>query len=138
MRNLNSLLDSSIKYILLLTISISLLLPMSSCQETPEDTAEFYVKYEAAVQSRYITNSIKYTVNTENGSQTFVTGKEFSETFGPFKRGFFATIAVEASDLYDSPQCEVRIYVCKGAEPFALKASVVEKNNATVSYTIDY
>ena len=99
--------------------------------------AEYYVKYEAIVESVYIGNSIKYTVNTDKGSYTFTTGKTFSQTFGPFNKGFRASITADASS-WNQAKCDVRIYVCRGSEPFALKANNYGDKKASVSYTIDY
>lgn len=123
---------------------ISLTLVLCGCGNDKEDelndlssNTEYYIKYEATVTSIYIGNTIKYTVSTETGLQTFKSGKSFSQVFGPFKKGFNASITVDASDWYQA-DCEVRIYVCKGSQPFALKANNAGGKSVSASYLIDY
>lgn len=128
------------KYIKCL-LFISLTLVLWSCGDdnepnNPSSNAEYYVKYEATVSSNKI-GDIKYTVITETGPKTFTSGKSFSQTFGPFKKGFNASIFADASSLY-SVSCNVRIYVCRGNEPFALKANNSGGKQVSASYVIDY
>lgn len=105
---------------------------------TPSSDVEYayYVKYESAVSSIYI-GEIFYTVNTDKGVQTFQSDKIFSEVFGPVKKGFKATIRADASRLHVA-NSEVRIYVCRGNEPFALKACKSGDKAVSVTYTIDF
>lgn len=102
----------------------------------PTTNAEYYVKYEASVSSLHSGN-VNYSVNTDDGELSFISGKSFSQTFGPVSKGFNASITVNASGLYHA-NCDVNIYVCRGSEPFALKAHDLGVNTTTVSYTIDY
>ena len=119
------------------------MLPLIGCSEEPEynntsePEKEYYVKYEATVTSVYLTNNITYTVNTERGIQTFKSGKSFSQTFGPFEKGFKASINVDATNL-DQASTDAKIYVCRGSEPFALKANNTGGKQVSISYTIDY
>lgn len=99
---------------------------------TPVVEQEYYVKYEAKVTSIY-TGTLRYIVNTDNGSKTFIEGKNFSKTFGPVKKGFNASIEADLSGWF-SGYADVYIYVCRGSEPFALKAS----SRTSVQYKIDY
>lgn len=90
-----------------------------------ETKDNYYVRYEASIPSGY---SGKVTVNTEIGPQTFSTGRVYTETFGPVTKGFQASIKV-------SGYCEkTYIYVCRGEEPFVIKA----EGKSSASYTIDF
>lgn len=106
-------------------------------EPTSSSFEEYYVKYEADVKSVYIGNNIKYTVYTDTGVQTFTSGKTFSQTFGPVKKDFEASITADANS-WEIADCNVRIYVCRGNEPFALKANKSGGKAVTVSYIIDY
>lgn len=129
-----------LKFVLFIFLSLIL----CNCQDknetepiipTPND--DYYVKYEADITSVYIGNSIKYTVTTENGKQTFVSGKTFTQTFGPVKEGFVASITADASG-WEQAYCYVKIYVSRNNEPFALKANNSSSKMSSASYTIDY
>lgn len=131
-----------LKYFLLSTITLILWSCSEESRDEPEiadptPVAEYYVKYEAAVTSVYLGNNIIYTVRTDKGSQTFTSGKSFSQTFGPVEKGFIATFTADASHWFQA-DCEVRIYVCRGSEPFALKAYASGGMMASTSYKIDY
>lgn len=104
--------------------------------QSPSVEMEYYVKYEATVTSIYI-GDINYTVNTDKGSKTFTSGPSFSQTFGPVKKGFHATLRADAGSLYNA-SCDVRIYVCRGNEPFAFKANNSGGKIVYTSYIIDY
>ena len=85
------------------------------------ETANYYVKYEAQISSVHYGADAKYVVSTESGSTTITTrSKTWTETFGPVKKGFTASISGEAE--YDGTMT-LNIYVCRGEEPFVLKAS---------------
>lgn len=101
------------------------------------NNADYYIKYEATVNSIYTGNNIKYIVNTDKGFQTFTNGKSFSQTFGPVKKGFHAKITADASSWYQA-DCDVKIYVCRGSEPFSLKAHNSGGKKVYVTYLIDY
>ena len=121
-------------------ISIFLMGCSNSKEDEPSNSlveTEYYVKYEATVKSAYSTNNISYTVATDNQIQTFKSGKSFTETFGPFKKGFEAYITADARNLY-SANCDVRIYISRGNEPFALKANKSGGKLVSTSYKIDY
>lgn len=101
------------------------------------ETPIYYVKYEAHVTSVFSSvKNVDYKVNTDKGSQTFTSGTSFSKIFGPFEKGFNASITADSRNY--STECFVEIYVCRGNEPFALKANNSGKNKVTTSYTIDF
>lgn len=115
-----------------------------SCGNDNEDepnnntSNEYYVKYEASITSKY-KGTINYTVNTENGKTKFSSGNSFSQTFGPVRKGFHASITSDASDLYSVSMNAVKIYVCRGSEPFSLKATNSSSEDiVSTSYTIDF
>ncbi|MDE6338990.1 MAG: hypothetical protein K2K97_04285 [Muribaculaceae bacterium] len=123
-----------------LTTILLLMVGCSGNTDEPKSSAEnteYYVKYEAVVTSRYITNNISYTVAAENQNKTFQSGKTFSETFGPVRKGFKASITANATNL-SIADCSVSIYVSRGSEPFALKANKSGGRLVSTSYTIDY
>lgn len=129
-------------YISLFCILLSTVL--GSCEDSTKNEpdnetqeAEYYVKYEASVTTVYISNSIVYTVNTDKGTKNFKNGNSFSQTFGPFRKGFNASVTADASNLYQAA-CNVKIYVCRGSEPFALKAYQSGGKKVSASYTIDF
>lgn len=112
--------------------------------DNPSVQAEYYVKYEGTVTNAVgyaKTTTVDYTVNTENGTKVFRTGRSsFSQTFGPVKKEFVASVMLEAKDGVVKG-CNVNIYVSRGTEPFALKASKSGGQGVNVlqaSYTIDY
>ena len=125
------------KKLILLLFTLSLVL--CGCSNDDDLSADYYVKYEATVTSQY-GGSIKYTVNTETGSETFESGKSFSQIFGPVKKGFQASITADSKALNYVSNSNVKIYVCRGSEPFALKANNSSSIGKIVSasYTIDY
>lgn len=106
-----------------------------SCSDEPEtETADYYVRYEANVNSK--TSKVEYTVNTDTGSKTFVGGKNFSQTFGPVKKGFRASIDAYSAELTPL-SVDAYIYICKGAEPWGLKAHGILCGINWLIYTID-
>lgn len=100
-------------------------------------TANYYVKYEATTNTKYSGTVLSVDVNTAEGVLTFKGGKVFEQTFGPYPKGFVASI--EGRDIsYGSPTVIVSISVARGQEPFALKATNSGKQTASATYTIDY
>ena len=99
----------------------------------------YYVKYELIVtgSSSYAINT-QITLNTEKGEQSFKSGTEFSETFGPVEKGFVARIMVSGNRNISA---NVRIYVCRGDEPFVLKLNntfTLSSYNKVMTYKIDF
>lgn len=113
-------------FIILLGIALFLLV---SCSK---DKGNYYVRYDVSVTSIYI-GTMTVGVNTEKGEQSFQTSsKTFSETFGPVNKGFRASINAG----FDRPYSELNtsIYVCRGEDPFVLKAT----GSSTAEYVIDF
>ena len=89
------------KYTLFIScLVLSLFLCCCDKDDDPSSSskAEYYVKYEGTV-SAIVNGKATYTVNTETGKQTFESGKSFSQTFGPVKKGFTASISIDASNI---------------------------------------
>lgn len=128
-------------FVIICLLFISLTLVLWGCGDdepsNPSSDAEYYVRYEATVSSKYKNGYVKYTVITETGPETFTSGKSFSRTCGPFKKGFHATISANANDLYPA-DCNLRIYVSHKDEPFVIKANKYGGEMITLSYIIDY
>ena len=114
------------------------------------DSTNYYIKYEAKItDGGYTGANVNYIVSTEKGPTTIAThSMTWTETFGPVKKGFEASIYGEAEC---AGKMTLNIYVCRGEEPFVLKASQTgemsyygwyegeqEPMNASVSYTIDF
>ena len=132
------------KRLLIILCSSIIILGFSSCFT---DNTNYSVKYEAKITSIYYGAEANYTVSTENGTKTITTdSKSFSETFGPVKKGFTASISGQSEYPQTNSSMVVSIYVCKGEEPFSLKAQDESKENsisdsgisASASYTIDF
>lgn len=132
------------KRLLIILCSSIIIWGFSSCFT---DNTNYYVKYEANITGIYYGAEANYTVSTENGAKTITTdSKSFSETFGPVKKGFTASITGQSEYPQTNSSMVVSIYVCKGEEPFSLKAQDESKENsisdsgisASASYTIDF
>ncbi|HJB71894.1 MAG TPA: hypothetical protein H9939_01040 [Candidatus Barnesiella merdigallinarum] len=129
------------KIIVLLSVLLTLL-TFSSCtndepspsntQQGTETDANYYVKYTALAYGGvgYENARIKsVTVETETGSKTIEPNvKSWEETYGPVSKGFKAKIQATGASK------TVRIYVCRGEEPFVIKA----EGSSSASYTIDF
>lgn len=116
------------KHVVLLLV-FSYILMMASC--TKEKT-NYYVKYDVASTGTNHIGTMTLNLNTERGMQTISTSsKVFSETFGPVSKGFEATVSAAAS--YPT-YLNTSIYVCKGQEPFVLKAT----GTSSAQYVIDF
>ena len=109
----------------------------SEIPSTPEQEVEkvdYYIKYYVKSASSY--HYIKsVTVTTDKGVQTFEFKNKigWEQTFGPVAKGFKASIHVQG---YTNT---VEIHICRGKEPFALKAILNEGvSNPSLEYTIDY
>ena len=123
------------KLLLLFAIAVTIL--MTGCtkddeQQTPTgNDVRYYVRYEvSASASSLYTFSMYVNVNTEKGSQSFRTSsKLFSETFGPVSKGFSTKVSASGNATFLTS-----IYVCRGEEPFVLKAT----GTSSAEYTIDF
>lgn len=93
--------------------------------EENTDTPNYYVKYQFSCGNKY---SLRFTVETDTGPKSFSgVYSGWSETYGPVSKGFHARISVATG-------VNVKIYVCRGQEPFVLKAS----GDGDASYIIDF
>ena len=118
----------------IIAIIVAFLIGLTGCS-TPSN--RYYVKYEVSI-SGMENGETHVTVNTENGEQSFITDRNFSETFGPVKKNFLAKISAYNTVPY-SASINVRIYVCKGEEEFVLKATQTARNStAEAEYRIDF
>ena len=85
--------------------------------------ATYYVKYAASHPFYYLESVC---VTTEKGPQNFtVRNNSWTQTFGPFSKGFRASISVSGRSGYT-----LQIYVSKDNGPFAYKGSS--------SYVLDF
>lgn len=120
------------------------LLTSDSSRLNNNEEQNYYVKYEVDISpTSYVTlSSIDITIET--GLQSFdIDPKGFSETFGPVKKGFTASIEAYLASQANGKEFAIRIYVCKGDEPFVLKAYNYSTEDSrytplTAKYTIDY
>lgn len=117
----------------IIAILVAFLIGLTGCS-TPNN--RYYIKYEVTINGME-NGETHVTVNTENGEQSFVTPRDFSETFGPVKKNFVAKISAYNTAIY-SATINVRIYACKGEEAFVLKASTSNNGKAEAEYRIDF
>ena len=122
---------------IILLFSIVAALFMAGCtkdneqQEPTGNDVRYYVRYEVSASSIHI-GTMDVSVSTEKGTQSFQTSsKLFSETFGPVAKGF--TAKVSATSNYGASFIS-SIYVCRGEEPFVLKAT----GTSSAEYVIDF
>ena len=120
-----------------------ILLGLTACYKEPDKEPDnYYVKYEAQIASIHTGGTAKYVVSTENGSTSITSrSKTWTETFGPVKKGFTASISGETSGYGGT--LTLNIYVCRGEEPFVIKAQQVFNSadfsvSGAISYTIDF
>ena len=122
------------------TVFLVIFIALSSCkkQETITTTNDnYFVKYTIIGNGTYIYFS-DFSVNSDQGNKSFsgYQYKSWNQTYGPVKKGFNASVAVESSLV------TVEIYVAKNGGQFALKATKSGGNSSTSnisqSYTIDY
>lgn len=130
------------KKIIALLSALLTLLAFSSCtneepspsntQQGTETDANYYVKYTALAYGGIGYENARIesvTVETETGSKTIEPNvKSWEETYGPVSKGFKAKIQATGASK------TVRIYVCRGEEPFVIKA----EGSSSTSYTIDF
>ncbi len=136
---MNKIKTKIMKKIFLFLVTTVLLFGCSKSEtEINIETAQYYVKYEASTNSKYIGNIFSVSVNTDKGIQTFTGGHTFEQTFGPFKKGFVATIEGKDSSPGGVSTVIVNISVARGQEPFALKATNSGSGTVSATYTIDY
>lgn len=117
------------------------------------DSPDYYVKYVAKVDVdgyasiSYVAES-QFTYMSEKGLETVDLTRQnlWSTTIGPLKKGFIASLSGYAVVVHaKSAPMTLSIYVCRGDEPFVLKAQqesekeVDHKNmvSTSVSYTIE-
>lgn len=129
-------------YVLLLSISFCI----SGCEkdykfEDDDDIAEYYIKYKIKSTNLYgvYLQDVSIKINTEAGYKTLYfnrSNREWEQTFGPVKKGFNSNIKAK-DPFYNISTME--IYVCRGQEPFVLKASLKRSNQEPeLSYKIDF
>ena len=100
--------------------------------------------YIKTIFSQMEEEKLKIEISTEKGIRNFnMVSSNFSEIFGPVEKGFTASINAYLASQSTAKEFTIRIYVCKGNEPFALKAynySTENSNSIPLSaiYTIDY
>lgn len=110
--------------------------------ETPieeESKIEYYVKYESSVSipsSNYIT--IDLDVVTEKGRKSLSVPRSWEGIFGPFNELTTLSITSKTSGYnVEMTSCRGRISICRGNQPFILKADESFKGTTyTVRYTV--
>ena len=128
------------KIIYLLLCVFPMLLSCNNEKESDELT-EYYVRYEYDFTYDYNSGrnipKWKFSFKTVDGTIIDIISKnnQFNETIGPVRKGFEANISVSWMEGYGSGITNLKIYVAKGNEPFALKEI---SNSTTASYTIDF
>lgn len=109
-------------------------------KDSGKEMADYYVRYEYSLTASSPMGGVQYnnktiSINTDLGVIDVTTfSNTYSETIGPVSKGFNASIKVQYNGN-SGGTTNLKIYVARGTEPFALKAST---NNTTASYTIDF
>ena len=109
-------------------------------KDSEKEVYEYYVRYEYSLTSSNPMVGVQYnnkiiSINTDTGVINVTTiANSYSETIGPVKKGFDASITVKY-DGGSGGTTNFKIYVARGSEPFALKAT--STNTASASYTIN-
>ena len=134
-----------------LAILMALTTTLASCGDSgdepnyiePVETPNYYVKYEFTSQNSHL-YSRNITITTENGTQKIripeTTKADWEGVYGPVKKGFLTSLDVSFDDY---GTIWARISVCKGKEPFAVKAegrgtATNNKTSVSLSYVIDF
>lgn len=103
---------------------------------------EYYVKYEVNSSTIYVGGKLNVTINTEKNENTTIvinTRTPWETVIGPVRKGFNATLKVEA--LSSSVSLYTQISISKNGSPFALKkidGSDTHRQSVQINYTIDY
>lgn len=106
----------------------------------PEEKIEYYVKYESNMSinvSGHIDVYVK--VMTEKGEQTIGVPRSWEGVFGPFDEFKTLSISVKAAGYWNqnATSCRARISVCRGNQPFILKADKsFSGTSGALSYTV--
>ena len=109
-------------------------------KDSEKEVYEYYVRYEYSLTSSSPMGGVQYnnkiiSINTDSGVINVTTyANSYTETIGPVKKGFDASITVKY-DGSSGGTTNLKIYVARGSEPFALKAT--STNTVSASYTID-
>jgi len=103
----------------------------------------YYVKYELSSGN----NNMFANIANENGIINIrINSNSYSEIFGPFSKGFLTSVEFGVHDsatTINSLNTNIRIYVCRNNEPFALKAfslnnNVYKGSSIEINYVIDF
>lgn len=118
------------KIIPFLAAVITLVL-FSACKDSADEpdsptsqTVEYYVKYELKTSSKYIYQTVEASLLTEKGYVTMSIPRNWEGTFGPFKQleNLVFTIKCDPEYTYNSSTYNGRISICRGNQPYILKA----------------
>ena len=112
-------------------------------QEKPQvEEARYYVKYELSAKAKWINQYTQFTVATDTGMKNYklVGSDKWEATYGPVKKGFKTTLSSYMDDgsYQYSTNISARISVCRGKEPFTLKAEDSDPTSVSLEYTIDF
>lgn len=99
----------------------------NSCKEDEE----YYIKYELHTSSKYGFSEVDAQFTTEGGSQVTSIPRNWTATFGPFKKGNYVCLIVriKESNKFSSYVFKGKISESIGNSPFVTK---VEKSNSGV------
>lgn len=134
------------RVILYLSLTIVSALSFMSCSsdDEPKGTENYYVKYEVYMRTNHSNAYKKITVSTDNGVESYecsnLTSFSWCETYGPVSKDFIANINCSINNgTYSYPsEIQAKIYVCRGQEPFVIKAQGDGKNLLSLMYQIDF
>lgn len=131
-----TLLWSNITLFTVLSFILTMLTACNDDKEKDEPDAptagkiEYYVKYEIKTTSRYIYNTFDVTYTSEKGLETKTVPVNWEGTFGPFTKidKLVLSIHCEPSHVYNTSTYNGRISICRGNQPYILKADYTISN----------
>ncbi len=132
------------KKLIIFGFIVSFGIVISSCEDDNNvNSDEYYIKYDVTSSTIYVGYQLDFTIKNENNEYVTVrTGGSPETIIGPVKKGFTATLEVNAvGETYDQLKLNAKIHVSKNDSPFALKASDESdsyRDFVALSYTIDY
>ena len=119
------------------TIIVITMFLFVACHDKEDDlnepntlSIEYYVKYELKTSSKYVYSTVEATLNTEKGLVTMTIPINWEGTFGPFTQleNVIFKIKCEPDYIYNTSTYNGRISICRGNQPYILKADKTISN----------
>jgi lipoprotein len=121
-------------YIFIILTSV---ITLSACKDDKDEpnssqsaSVEYYIMYELKTSSRYSYHTLGATITTEKGVVNMTIPRNWEGTFGPFNKfeNIVFSIKCSPSYLYNTSTFNGRISICRGNQPYILKADKTISN----------